>query len=408
MSERDRSIEDLLRQGLGTTGEPGPAAACLDADVVAAWLDGGLSPDEVAAAEAHASSCARCQALLAAAVRTEPALPVPESRWSWIQAVRWAIPLTAAAAAVAIWIAVTPREPTEPPVPTQMAEHAARSAPAETPAPPPAPVQAPPDTSANPRGRRPVRGVDDKDRQDAAFAGRSKAELADRGGAALRAPNQTLDSVSAKTVPPASSPAPPTISSRDAGPPPAAASASPAEQPRAPTTPPATPPPVPSTEVASQARGEAFVQERSLVGKPAGLAGAVGGAGRGGAAAVREVAFTGPVEVSSPDPLYRWRTRAPSVVERSMDGGRTWDSQPVGSAGVVSSGSSPSPSICWLAGRAGYVVVSTDGRTWRRRPFPEAVDLIDIRAVDAAAAVATTTDGRRFGTTDGGSTWTPR
>src|SRR5262245_23602977 len=115
MSERDRerATEDLLRQ-LRTSAEAGPVGACLDPDVVAAWLDGGLSPDEVAAAEAHASTCARCQSLLAAVVRTEPTQAVPEPRWSWVRALRWAVPLTAAGAAVAIWIGMTPRGPSSP------------------------------------------------------------------------------------------------------------------------------------------------------------------------------------------------------------------------------------------------------------------------------------------------------
>ena len=38
----------------------------LDAETVAAWMDGGLDATSLAAAEAHASNCERCQALLAA------------------------------------------------------------------------------------------------------------------------------------------------------------------------------------------------------------------------------------------------------------------------------------------------------------------------------------------------------
>ena len=38
--------------------------------------------------------------------------------------------------------------------------------------------------------------------------------------------------------------------------------------------------------------------------------------------------------------------------------------------------------------------------------FPENVDLAGVRATDARTAVVTTVDGRAFGTTDGGSTWT--
>jgi photosystem II stability/assembly factor-like uncharacterized protein len=103
--------------------------------------------------------------------------------------------------------------------------------------------------------------------------------------------------------------------------------------------------------------------------------------------------------------MVRWRARSPGTVERSVDGGRTWEAQSIAAVGVVTSGSSASPSVCWFAGRAGYVLVSIDGRTWRRTPFPETVDLIDIRATDGATAVVTTVDGRRFATSDGGATW---
>ena len=38
--------------------------ACLDAETLGAWTDGGLDPAAMAAAEAHVSNCARCQALV--------------------------------------------------------------------------------------------------------------------------------------------------------------------------------------------------------------------------------------------------------------------------------------------------------------------------------------------------------
>ena len=39
-------------------------SACLDAETLGAWTDGGLESRAMAAAEAHVSSCARCQALV--------------------------------------------------------------------------------------------------------------------------------------------------------------------------------------------------------------------------------------------------------------------------------------------------------------------------------------------------------
>ena len=48
---------------------------------------------------------------------------------------------------------------------------------------------------------------------------------------------------------------------------------------------------------------------------------------------------------------------------------------------------------------------TTDGRSWARIPFPEAVPLTSIRATDDKTATVTTEDGRQFVTEDGGRTW---
>jgi photosystem II stability/assembly factor-like uncharacterized protein len=51
------------------------------------------------------------------------------------------------------------------------------------------------------------------------------------------------------------------------------------------------------------------------------------------------------------------------------------------------------------------VLLSTDGRSWRRVAFPEMADLAAVQAADAQTANVTTADGRMFRTTDGGLTW---
>ena len=73
---------------------------------------------------------------------------------------------------------------------------------------------------------------------------------------------------------------------------------------------------------------------------------------------------------------------------------------------MLTAGASPAPSICWLVGRQGIVLLSTDGRTWRRVAFPETADLSSVRATDDKSATVNTSDGRAFRTTDGGRTWT--
>src|SRR5262249_54371521 len=114
----------LLRETL--RGSTAPAqSGCLDADTLAPWSDGTLRARERASVEAHAASCARCQALLAAMARTAP--PTAPAR-SWrMSTVAWLAPLAAAAAVVLVWINV----PTMPAEKTRLVKAAqdARSAP---------------------------------------------------------------------------------------------------------------------------------------------------------------------------------------------------------------------------------------------------------------------------------------
>ena len=111
------------------------------------------------------------------------------------------------------------------------------------------------------------------------------------------------------------------------------------------------------------------------------------------------------VEIVSSNPGSRWRIVAGRSVQRSMDGGSTWQDQELGVSVALTAGSSPTPSVCWLVGSGGTVLVTVDGRTWRRLAFPETVELIAVRATDAQSATVTTADGRTFSTVDGGATW---
>jgi hypothetical protein len=79
------------------------SSSCLDAETLAAWADAALTAKEREAAEAHAADCARCQALLAAMVRTAPSTP-PAERWWARPLIGWLVPITALIA-LAIWIA---------------------------------------------------------------------------------------------------------------------------------------------------------------------------------------------------------------------------------------------------------------------------------------------------------------
>ena len=109
--------------------------------------------------------------------------------------------------------------------------------------------------------------------------------------------------------------------------------------------------------------------------------------------------------VRSPEGSTQWRIVKPGSVQRSNDAGATWQTQADGVNAVFTSGAAPSDSVCWLVGKSGVVLQSTDGRSWHRVPFPQAVDLIAVVATDATTATVTTAGGRTFTTTDGGRTW---
>ena len=103
--DNDRLLDKALKQALAVPTDVPPSEACLDAETLAAWMDDGLDPAAVALAEAHVSSCARCQALVGAMTRSAPEVPVsghaPSSFWRW-----WLAPVAAAAAATVVWMVV--------------------------------------------------------------------------------------------------------------------------------------------------------------------------------------------------------------------------------------------------------------------------------------------------------------
>ena len=103
------------------------SGACLDPETLALWVDDGLSAAERAAAERHVADCARCQATLAALVRTAP-VAARRPWWRLSRAV-WLAPVTAAAAALVIWFAVPASPPPRSPQPSLPASAPVAAAP---------------------------------------------------------------------------------------------------------------------------------------------------------------------------------------------------------------------------------------------------------------------------------------
>lgn len=112
-----------------------PTNRCLDGETLAAWVDGGLSRSDAAMAEAHVSSCPRCQEIAGLIVKTTPP-PAAEAPW-WRARAAWLVPAAASVVAVGLWIIapISPApSPSPPPAPSerQRVEGPAGSAPVES------------------------------------------------------------------------------------------------------------------------------------------------------------------------------------------------------------------------------------------------------------------------------------
>ena len=365
-------MDPLLRKALGASDTP-VTPACLDAERLAAWSEGALPAADVAAIESHLSTCGRCQAMAAVFSRIEPQAPAATPLRSRLS-VRWLIPLTVAAAAVLVWIA-WPRNP-DLSAPTQVA----RVEPQTDSVPLP------------PVGPPPVAGAEKQSRA---------------------------------TPPPPPPPPPPPAARRSTPPasavaePPTKVAASPAvvaPKPAA-VAPPPTPtyvPPVQATTTTadatraagaglgsrnlSEATGVIEIVAPSTVTAQTAVVGAAAGGGRGARGG------GGGGRTTAPPPV-RWHILPTRVVERSTDGGTSWEPLVIDPPAAVTGGVAASNTTCWLIGPKGVVLRSVDGVHFDRVTFPESVDLVSIRSTGAATASVTTADGRVFITIDGGLTW---
>src|SRR5215471_13438160 len=101
-----RMLRETLRDGLEPPQETQETTSgCLDAETLAAWSEGTLGRRDRADAEAHAATCARCQAMLAAMAKTAP--PLPTRTWWQTSTVRWLVPVaTVSTIAVVVWVNV--------------------------------------------------------------------------------------------------------------------------------------------------------------------------------------------------------------------------------------------------------------------------------------------------------------
>jgi hypothetical protein len=107
-----------------------------------------------------------------------------------------------------------------------------------------------------------------------------------------------------------------------------------------------------------------------------------------------------------------WRAGNAGSIERSTDAGKTWASEISPSQEDWLAGAAVSETVCWLVGRDGAIARTVDGEHWEpiAPPAQAAVagkwaDWTGITARDAQSATITAIGGRKFATVDGGKSW---
>ncbi len=368
-AEHDAAFERLIARGVAGEADAS-GVACPDADLLAAWFDHSLSSAEADRIEAHASSCSHCQQVLGDLARTEPAvtraapLPAPAKPWHWHW--RWLVPL----ATVAVVVVVAPRslrapgeEPGGVPIQPGLAQPLSVVAETREPAAPrksaaaPTPVQRKKGEATKPAAAAPTQAAEDV-RAEARPVGGVVGQVI--GGVAGGVPGGVVGGVVGGV-----------------------------EKGRA---------DVQAENIALPARAQAPpVAMRSATASKSEPA------ARDAAELIHSTSGAGPSGATA-----TWRYGEGGLVERSADGGRTWQRQTSGVSTALADGSASTDLVCWLVGARGVVLRTIDGRTWERVPSPTSADLVAVHARSESVATVTAVDRTTYDTADGGRTWRKR
>jgi hypothetical protein len=435
---RDRQREETLARRMGEALDklaPGDAGDCPDAELIAAYHERALNPDEIAWCETHFAACARCRKILAVLAASDDtplaakevarlgellaasrgpqetaspiAMPRRPTRFDW--RARWLAPALGVAAVLAIWFAIRPpwRAVDRSPSGTLIArapmnEPSARVEPRATErsdevaakkAPEPDRSVLKSSAAAQPQTAIPSTDALAKKSLDAeAFGG-----IPQSSGAADKATHQDTKEKAESSESPviAASPAP-----------------APAFQ-------------APRSAMATSRLAQAQAAPQDLT-----QGGALGGAVAGSAANVPAQNKIIPesngqlvppvlagrdirVLLASPSGQGLWAAGRAGVIQRSVDGGQTWGSQTSPLTDDWEAGAAISDTVCWLVGDHGAIARTMDTAHWEKITPPAASadangtfpDWIRISANSAQAAVIESRDHRRFATEDGGKTW---
>ncbi len=456
-ARRERALERILPGALA--GEAGggsgvlPGGPCPDAEILAAFYERSLEASEMSHWRAHFAKCRRCQLSLAALAASDPR-PLTEKeveqlgrlvadatvprlageppvraaprkmKWPWFLDPRALAPMAAAAALVAA---------------IGVSMHTQRVA---------RPLE-----SRNQNLPQSAIVAENRGEPAAPAPQTLESQPVESGGAAP--PVAKKVSQSPKNEGPANAPAygvtvvPGSEATRNA---PATAAAPPPRAEPAAAPPPAPPPPEPAPEEAT----DHTAAESGAA--PTGSGGAVAGNAAGGPAAPAAPApaegrdayshlrrengtflkenseapavaaedkvaagnAPGYFSATSPDGQTQWRFGRRGLIEHTTNAGaaaaeQTWTRQKSPERADLLAGSAPSAMVCWIVGRAGAILRTTDGASWQVIPSPAsaardgiAPDWVSVSARDANSVTITSADGRVFSTSDAGQTWQPQ
>lgn len=127
------------------------------------------------------------------------------------------------------------------------------------------------------------------------------------------------------------------------------------------------------------------------------------------AQAPEDILPAGAIVIMTPIDQYAWRVWPGGKIEYSFDSSHTWELQKSGVTADLTGGSAPSAKICWVIGKAGTILLTTDrGKHWKKMTSPIKEDIGGIDARDGKrASIWTASHKQSFETNDGGLTWAP-
>jgi Photosynthesis system II assembly factor YCF48/Putative zinc-finger len=456
----DSTLRRALADDPAASGGASPGASlnqqeCPSADLLAAYYERSLAANEAAQFDAHLAACSRCRSQLAVMARAEaPAKESAErsgaSWWDW----RWLVPAFATLTIALLWIGVHERSPfmsnkilvatnrNVPAAPLPSSTEARDSSAAPVPQAQGAPALPMPRgaTRMGPAERNPTPPVlasgknalttnaatpSNKPQQESAggagaiepgnssanapvlvFQGGAKkaAALSPIGGTSAQGQAGTVGGTVAKEAAPQQAPQNSEVDNVQATSTSITVEAQPATVPAAIPEPKAAPSSSATPHLASRAT--------TMRAAPAAIPPSSNASAASSAITSNERQTTDLVEmkfapftIPVADSSDAWRISPSGSIEFSDDSGMTWVTQLAPPIQRPLVGYAPSRNICWIVGREGLILRTTNGTDWARVPSPTPLDLVHVRAADANHAIVTTADGTRYVTKNGGKSW---